>query len=57
MIIKHSSDTFIEKFTRCAKVCGLFFLGCAFLDADWLGKQTSVTWVAMGLVFSIMEFL
>ena len=22
-------DTFLEKFTRCAKVCGLFFLDCA----------------------------
>ena len=28
-----------------------------FLDADWLGRQTPVTWVAVGLVFSIMEFL
>ena len=24
---------------RCAKVCGLFFL-----DADWLGRQTLITW-------------
>ena len=30
---------FCEKFTRCAKVCGLFFLGCAF--GCWLAEQTN----------------
>ena len=34
---------FFEKFTRCAKVCGLFSW-FYFSGADWLGKQTAVTW-------------
>ena len=29
----------IEKFTRCAKVCGHFSLFC-FVGADWLDRQT-----------------
>ena len=33
-----------EKFTRFAKVCGLFFLDC-FAVADCLGRQTLVIWV------------
>ena len=36
-IIKHGRH--IEKFTRCAKVCGLFFLDCAFLMLIcWVNK-------------------
>ena len=38
MIIKF----FFAKFTRCAKVYGLFLL--CFSGADWLGRKTSVTW-------------
>ena len=34
------TDTFFEKFMRCAKACGLFFL-MLILDADWLGKLQS----------------
>ena len=38
---------FLEKFTRCAKVCGLFFLDCAFQMlicwADKLPSQTRLT--------------
>ena len=32
--------------TKCAKVCGLFSWLC-FWDADWLGKQTPITWQSM----------
>ena len=39
MIIRH----FVEKFTRCAKVSGLFSW-LYFSDADWLGRQTPITW-------------
>ena len=36
-----------DKFTRCAKVCGLFFpLLLCFLGADWLGRETPITWCA-----------
>ena len=38
MIIKHGRHLF-DKFTRRAKVCGLFVLG-----SDWLGKKTPITW-------------
>ena len=35
-------DTCFEKFTRCAKLCGLFFLDCAFqLLIGWAGKPQS----------------
>ena len=34
-----------EKFLRCAKVCGLFFSWLSFLGADWLGRQTPITWI------------
>ena len=32
-----------EKFTRCAKICGLLLL-LSFSGADWLGRQTPITW-------------
>ena len=32
-----------EKFTRCAKVCGLVLL--FFSDADWLVRETPITWL------------
>ena len=32
------ADKFFEKFMRCAKVCGHFFL-----DADWLDRRTPIT--------------
>ena len=41
--ISKIADKFIEKFTRCAKVCGIFSWMC-FLRADWLGRQTPITW-------------
>ena len=37
--LSNIEDTICEKFTRCAKFCGLFFS-----DADWLGRQTLITW-------------
>ena len=39
------------KFTRCAKVYGLFFLG-----ADWLGWQTPSTWIGYCVDFSIITY-
>ena len=33
-----------EKFTRCAKVCALFSW-FRFSGADWLRKQTPITWI------------
>ena len=36
---------YVEKFTRCAKVCGLF------LDADWLSSQTPITWITRYVLF------
>ena len=33
------ADPFLEKKTRCAKAYGFFFL-----DADWLRRQTPITW-------------
>ena len=38
------ADTFGGKFTRCAKVHGPFFSSLCCSDADWLGRQTSITW-------------
>ena len=35
-----------EKFMTCAKVCGLFSWLC-FTDADWLGRQTPITWLSL----------
>ena len=40
-------DTVFDKFTRCAKVCGLFFLIVFSSGADWLGRQTKITWYSM----------
>ena len=41
MIIQHGGHIF-EKFTRCAKVCGLFLLDCAFrILIGWAGKLRS----------------
>ena len=40
------ADTFIGKFTRCAKVHGLFFLDCAFRALiGWAGKLRSRGWI------------
>ena len=38
-ITKTWQTHFLAKFTRCAKVRGLFYLLC-FSGADWLGRQT-----------------
>ena len=36
-------DKFFDKFTGCAKVCGLFFLDCAFwVLIGWEGKLQSL---------------
>ena len=37
-------QTLFEKFTRCAKVCGLYFSSFCFSGADWLGRQSPITW-------------
>ena len=40
--LSNAADTFLEKFTKCAKVCGLFFLDCAFgMLIGWAGKLWS----------------
>ena len=38
--LSNMADTFVEKFTRCAKACGLFLPG-----SDWLGRQALITWL------------
>ena len=35
--LSNMADTFLEKFTGCARVCGLF------LSVDWLSRQTLIT--------------
>ena len=52
------ADTFLEKLTRCAKVCGLFLFVCLWAclsDADWLGRQTLITW--RELLITLEHFL
>ena len=45
MIIKTWLMHLFEKFTRCAKICGLLLLLLlSFSGADWLGRQTPITW-------------
>ena len=40
--LSNMADTFVEKFMRCTKVCGLFFLDCAFQTLiGWAGKLRS----------------
>ena len=40
--LSNMADTFFEKSTRCAKVCGLYFLDCAFRTLiGWAGKLQS----------------
>ena len=40
--LSNMADTFLEKFTRCAKVCGLLFLDCAYrMLIGWAGKLQS----------------
>ena len=43
MIIKQTFDAFIEKFTRCTKVCEFYyiFLGCAL----WLAEQAKSDYI------------
>ena len=41
-MIKHGQHIFFEKFTRCAKVCGLLFLDCDLrVLIGWAGKLQS----------------
>ena len=42
--LPNMEDTSLEKSTWCAKVCGLFSWLC-FPGADWLGRQTAITWL------------
>ena len=49
--LSNMTDAFFEKFTRCAKVCGLFFLDCAFwMLIGWADKLCSYTinWLFVG---------
>ena len=39
------ADTFFEKFTRCAKICGLLFFFLIVLD--WLGRQTPIIMIGL----------
>ena len=40
--LSNMADTFLEKCTRCAKVCGLLFLDCAFgMLIGWARKSRS----------------
>ena len=49
-------DTFLEKCTRCAKVCGMFSWLC-FSGADWLGRQfLSRDTVASFLMWKVSHF-
>ena len=45
--LSNMADTFLDKLMRCAKVWGLFFSWLCFLDADWLGRRTPITWKAL----------
>ena len=49
------ADTF-EKFTRCAKVSGLFYWLC-FSRADWLGRQTPITWNGRSIFSAVLRAL
>ena len=44
MIIKHGRQIFWEIHEVRKDVCGLFFSWLCFSDADWLGRQTLITW-------------
>ena len=45
------ADTCFEKFTRCAKVCGLFFLDCAFrMLIGWADKLWSRGWLHLDVL-------
>ena len=44
------ADTFFEKFTRCAKVCGY-----VFAVADWLDRQTPMTWLFLIFWFCFLS--
>ena len=49
------ADKCFEKFTRCAKVCGLYFLDCAFWALiGWAGKLWSHGWCTVNLWCSDM---
>ena len=50
------ADTCFEKFTRCAKLCGLFSW-LYFSDADWLSRQTSITWLSVYWLFCSFDVL
>ena len=49
--LSNMADTFLEKFTSCAKVCGLFLLSVFF--GCWLAEQTNSNhMVLFAVVFS-----
>ena len=45
--LSNMADTFLEKFTKCAKVYGFFYLGAFRMLIGWAGKLWS-----RGCVFS-----
>ena len=42
--LSNMTDTLFEKISRCAKVYGLFLYWLCFSGADWVGRQTPITW-------------
>ena len=53
--LSNVANTFLAKFTRCAKVCGLIFSWLCFRDADWLSRQTPITWWISKAKFFLTE--
>ena len=53
--LSNMADTFLEKFTRCAKVCGLFFLIVLF--GCWLAEQTKLRSRESDLITIALIFL
>ena len=53
--LSNMADTFLEKFTRCAKVCGLVFLDCAF--ECWLAGQTNLDLMVENLNLNVISLM
>ena len=46
------ADTFVEKFTKCAKVCGILLLDCAsWILIGWADKRRRITWIFMNITY------
>ena len=41
--LSNMADTFLEKRTRCTKVCEHYISWLCFLDVNWLARQTLIT--------------